>query len=94
MRIRTSPGEILKEEYLKPLNLSANALAHHIGVPANRVTGIINGTRSITPDTAIRLGKTFNTTPQFWMNMQQNYDLSIALSSEAHEGIKPIIHAA
>ncbi|MFN3233147.1 MAG: HigA family addiction module antitoxin [Alphaproteobacteria bacterium] len=78
VRIQTPPGEILKEEFLTPLGLSANKLASHIGVPANRITGIINGTRGITPDTAIRLGQAFRTTARFWLNLQQNYDLAVA----------------
>lgn len=69
------PGEILKEEFMKPLGLSANALAKAIGVPANRVTAILNGERGITGDTALRLGTFFKTSAEFWMNLQMAFDL-------------------
>lgn len=68
------PGEILAEE-LRELNISANALAKALGVPANRVTAILNGQRGITADTALRLSRYFGTTPQFWLNLQQTYEL-------------------
>ena len=72
------PGEILKEEFLKPLGLTANALAKAIGVPANRITAILKDQRGITGDTAIRLGTFFKTPAEFWMNLQMTYDLRIA----------------
>jgi len=72
-----SPGDILLHDYMEPMGLSANALANALGVPANRVTGIIKGTRGITADTAYRLGLAFNTTPEFWMNLQTQYELEI-----------------
>jgi addiction module HigA family antidote len=75
------PGEILREEYLNPLNMSANALAHAIGVPANRVSSIVAGVRGITADTALRLAMVFGTSPEFWLNMQQSYDLRLAAKS-------------
>lgn len=78
MRIKTHPGEVLSEEFLKPLNLSARALADAIGVPANRITAIINGGRSVTADTALRLGRHLSTTPEFWLNLQTAHDLSVA----------------
>ncbi len=62
---------------MKPFGLSANALSRHIGVPANRVTQIINGQRAITADTAMRFAKAFKTTPNFWLNLQSNYELEI-----------------
>jgi addiction module HigA family antidote len=68
------PGEILKQE-LEELNLSANAFAQKLHVPANRITSILNGVRSITADTALRLAKYFGTTAEFWMNLQIAYDL-------------------
>ncbi|NRA99183.1 MAG: HigA family addiction module antidote protein [Rhodobacteraceae bacterium] len=71
------PGEILKEEFLEPLGMSLRALARHINVKPNRVSQIVKGERSITTDTAVRLGRAFNTTPQFWMNLQQDYDLRV-----------------
>lgn len=69
------PGEILKEEFLKPLGMTAFALAKAIGVPANRITAILKGARGITGDTAIRLGTFFNTSGEFWMNLQMTYEL-------------------
>lgn len=77
-RIRTHPGEILREEYLEPLGLSARALANAIGVPPNRLSEIVAERRGITADTAMRLARYFRTTPEFWMNMQSGYDLSKA----------------
>jgi addiction module HigA family antidote len=78
MRVRTHPGEVLAEEFLKPLKLSANALGRELGVPANRISEIVNGSRALTADTALRLGRYFRTTPQFWLNLQMAYDLSLA----------------
>ncbi|MBM3559846.1 MAG: HigA family addiction module antidote protein [Alphaproteobacteria bacterium] len=72
------PGEILAEEFLAPLGLSANALARALGVPTNRITAILNGTRSITADTALRLARHFGTTPRFWLNLQAAHDLDFA----------------
>jgi len=77
-KIRIHPGEILKEEFLVPLGISANRLATSLDVPANRISSIINGERSITGETALLLGRTFKTTPEFWMNLQTHYDLEIA----------------
>lgn len=72
------PGEILNEEFLKPLGLTANALTKAIGVPANRITAILKDQRGITMDTAIRLGTFFKTSAEFWMNLQMTYDLRTA----------------
>lgn len=69
------PGEILLEEYLKPLKLSASALARKLGVPTNRVTGIVNSTREVTAETAVLLAHILKTTPEFWLNLQSTYDL-------------------
>ena len=69
------PGEIVNEEFLKPLGLTANALAKPIGVPPNRITAILKDERGITGDTAIRLGTFFKTSAEFWMNLQMTYDL-------------------
>jgi len=77
-RIISHPGEILAEEFLKPLGLSANALALALRVPANRITGIIKGRRAVSADTALRLARYFGTTPEFWINMQAGHDLSTA----------------
>ncbi len=73
-----TPGEILNEEFLKPMGITAYKVGKDTGVASNRVRGIINGTRNITADTALRLGKYFGTSAQFWMNLQTNYDLKIA----------------
>ena len=74
----TCPGDILRHDYLEPLGLSANALAMTLHVPANRITGILRGQRAITADTALRLGRYFGTTAQFWLNLQSSYDLAVA----------------
>jgi addiction module HigA family antidote len=69
---------MLREEFLAPLGLSANALALALHVPANRITAILNGDRSVTADTAMRLGRYFGTSARFWLNLQQAHDLSLA----------------
>ena len=74
-RIPTHPGEILLEEFLKPLGLSQNRLARHLGVPPRRVNEIVLGKRSITPDTALRLARYFGTSERFWLNLQARFDL-------------------
>lgn len=71
----TTPGEILKEEFLTPLNINGEELANHLEIPASRVSEIIRGKRTISLDTAMRLSIYFKTTPQFWINLQTNYDL-------------------
>ena len=73
------PGEQLREEFMKPLGLTAYRLAKDIGVPVTRVQAIVNERRAITGDTALRLGRYFGTTAEFWLNMQRDYDLAIAL---------------
>jgi addiction module antidote protein, HigA family len=73
-----TPGEILMEEFMKPMNISQNRLAIELFVPPARINAIIKGTRAITADTALRLGKYFGTGPEFWINLQANYDLSLA----------------
>lgn len=80
-RVTTHPGEMLKEEFLAPLGLSATALAAELGVPANRITEMVAGRRSMTADTALRLAQRFGTTPEFWMNLQVMHDLSRAVLS-------------
>ena len=72
------PGEILQEEFLKPMNLSQNRLALDIRVPARRINEIVRGKRRITADTALRLAKYFKMTPQFWLGLQMDFDLDIA----------------
>ena len=79
-RIRTPPGEVLREEFMKPLGLSANALALALRVPATRIGDILRmeKPRAVTADTAIRLARYFGTTAEFWLNLQSAYELSLA----------------
>lgn len=72
------PGEHLREDFLKPLNLSANRLAMDLHVPVTRIADVLAGRRGITSDTALRLARYFKTTPEFWMNMQTRYELDLA----------------
>lgn len=76
------PGEVLLEEYLKPLGVSQNRLALSMRIPAQRINEIINGKRAITADTAIRLAKVIGTTPEFWMSLQMDYDLQTTIRKE------------
>ena len=78
MRLRTSPGEILREEFMKPLGLSGNELGRLLKVPPNRINEIVRGRRDVTADTALRLARYFGTTPDFWLNAQSAYSLSRA----------------
>ena len=87
--LRTHPGEVLREEYLVPLGLSARALAKVLGVPANRLTEIMRGTRDVSADTAIRLGRYFGTDPRFWLNLQAAHDLSKAERLHSYKKIVP-----
>jgi addiction module HigA family antidote len=70
-----TPGEILAEEFLKPMGISQYRLARDIGVPPRRINEIVKGERAITADTALRLGRYFRVAPQFWLNLQTHYDL-------------------
>ncbi len=72
------PGEVMLEEFLKPMGLSQNRLALDIGVPPRRINEIVLGKRSITADTALRLARYFGNSPQFWLGLQMDYDLDIA----------------
>lgn len=86
------PGEMLREEFLLPLGLSANALALAVGVPATRIGEIINERRGISGDTAIRLGEYFRVGAEFWMNLQMRYDLELARDARSRAGatrVKP-----
>jgi addiction module HigA family antidote len=76
--VTTSPGEMLTEEFLKPLGLSQNRLAMSIRVPSTRIGEIVRGKRAITPDTALRLARFFDNSPEFWLNLQQMHDLTKA----------------
>ena len=79
------PGEILSEEFLKPMGVSQNKLAMDIHVPTPRINAIVKGTRAITADTALRLGKYFGSDPEFWSNLQSNYDLCVAAAKSEKE---------
>ena len=87
------PGEVLREEFLAPLGMSANALAIALRVPATRISEIVNERRGITADTALRLSHYFRMTPQFWMGLQSQYDLEIAedeISTSIRREISPL----
>jgi addiction module HigA family antidote len=77
-RVTTHPGEVLSEEFLKPLSMSANALAIALRVPATRIGAVVKCERSVTADSALRLARFFGTSPEFWMNMQAMHDLTKA----------------
>lgn len=86
------PGDILLHDFMQPLGLSANALATALHIPTNRIIGILAATRGITADTALRLARYFGTTPQFWLNLQRNYDLrraEAAVGAHIREEIAP-----
>lgn len=85
------PGEVVKEFYLDRLGLGANTFARHLGVPQTRIQRLIYGTTGMTPDTALRLARAFNTTPAYWMNLQVNYDLAIATAEIDVSGIDTLI---
>lgn len=86
------PGEMLRAEFLEPHRLSANALANALHVPANRITAILNGQRSITADTALRLGRFFGTSAEFWLNLQKDYELRTAreLIDDELDAVQPL----
>lgn len=87
------PGEILLEDFLKPMGISINRLARDIGVPPGRISTIVNAKRSITADTALRLGTYFGVSPELWLSLQSDYDLRIARrTTELH--ITPLKLAA
>ncbi len=73
-----TPGDVLLEEFLKPMNISQNQLAKDINVPANRISQVIHGKREISADTALRLGKYFGIEPEFWINLQMRYNMKEA----------------
>jgi addiction module HigA family antidote len=93
-RLRTHPGEVLAEEYMKPLGLSANALAQAIGVPGNRISDIVRQRRDVSADTAIRLGRFFAVDPRFWLNLQAAYDLSRAENENDYSRLRSRAEAA
>lgn len=92
-----TPGEILLKEFLEPMEISQNKLARDIDVPLTRVNDIVHARRGITVDTALRLGAYFDTTPEFWINLQTRYDLKLAkrdLWPDIEKKIRPLQHAA
>jgi antitoxin HigA-1 len=90
------PGEILLEEFLKPLAVSQYQLAKEIGVPARRINEIVHGQRRISADTALRLARFFGTSERFWINLQSRYDLEIEKDrlGDALDGIRPLTVAS
>jgi len=90
-RTSTHPGEVLIEDFLSPMGISQTQLAKHLGVSIQRINELIKGKRGITPDTAWLLSKALGTTPEFWMNLQVNYDLT---STAPPKGVKRIKVAA
>jgi addiction module HigA family antidote len=91
-RAPTHPGQMLSEEFLKPMGLSQRELADSIHVPYQRINEIINGRRGVTPSTALRLSKFFGVSPDFWLNLQLRWDLYFAQKAEADElkSINPV----
>ncbi|MGD0428951.1 MAG: HigA family addiction module antitoxin [Candidatus Acidiferrales bacterium] len=87
------PGEILSEDFMKPYRLSMNKLALDLRVPVTRIADIVAERRGISPDTALRLGRYFNTTPRFWLNLQTKYDLEVAedeILAKIERDVRPI----
>jgi addiction module HigA family antidote len=87
------PGEILKHEFLEPLGVSSIRLARAIGVPRTRIERLVKEQTGVTPNTALRLSKALGTTPEFWINMQTNYDMAVASKEVDVAGIEPLIAA-
>ena len=90
MKNPSHPGEVLAELYLKPLDLSAIALAKRLDVPRTRIERLVKGETSLTVDTAMRLARFFGSTPEFWMNLQRAYDLARARETIDLTGIEPL----
>lgn len=93
LREPVGPGEILLEEFLKPLNISQAAFARHVGWTQPKVNEIVTGKRGVTPETAIVLAEAFNTSPQFWLNLQLAVDLYRA-QKQKHKKIRPLVTAS
>ena len=90
------PGEVLFEEFLKPMNISQNQLGRGLGVSARRINEIVHGKRSVTADTALRLARYFGNSPQFWLGLQMDYDLDVEtdrLSSRIKKEVKRLATA-
>lgn len=93
----THPGEMLVEEFLKPMGITQYRLAKDIGVPQARISKIVKGERSITPDTALRLSRYFGMSAEFWMNLQAGYDLKVArerIGRRIAQNVMPLDEAA
>ncbi|MDC0520840.1 HigA family addiction module antitoxin [bacterium] len=88
------PGEVLKELYLELLNVSSIELARRLRVPRTRIERLVKGTTSLTPDTALRLARVFNTTSAYWINMQTNFDMSLAAQTIDIAEIEPLVTVA
>jgi len=91
------PGEVLLEEFLKPWNISQNYLAQHMGITTTRLNDIVRGRRGVSGDTALRLARATNTTPEFWLNLQALYDLESArdlLGDRLEREVTPLAEAA
>ena len=91
------PGEVLMEEFLKPMGLSQNRVALSMGVPARRINEIVHGKRRVTADTALRLAKYFGTSAQFWLGLQMDYDLDVAedeLAERLEREVRPYVATA
>ena len=84
-RLPTHPGEILKLEFLEPMNLTEIALAQHLNISVEKIIEVVQGKQGITPKTAWLFSQAFGTTPQFWMNLQTNYDLALSRPKERVE---------
>jgi addiction module HigA family antidote len=84
------PGEVLLEEFLKPMGLSQNRLALAIGVPPRRINEIVLGKRGVSADTALRLAQVFGTTPKFWLGLQSDYDLDVATDTWGHRILQEV----
>jgi addiction module HigA family antidote len=87
-RIATHPGVILQKEFLEPLGQTQRALAAHIGVPVQRINEIVRGKRGISPETAWLLSQALGTTPEFWLNLQANHDLSSTWTASCFRGAR------
>lgn len=85
------PGEILREEFLNPMEMSSRKLADALSVPHNRVSAIVAGDRDITADTALRLSRALDTTPEFWLNLQLTHDLRVAEDTSDLRGVKKVV---
>lgn len=90
-RTPTHPGEVLSEEFLQPLGITQVALADHLSVPVQRINELVRGKRGVTPETAWLLAGAFDTTPEFWLNLQTNHDLAL---TRPHHTVHPLAAAS